>query len=160
MKQGSVIYIGDLLLFIVITKHGIKSVLVKFEDDTKLRGVWGATPLSTLEGRAAIQRNFSKLEKWANRNFMKFSKGKSEVLHLGKKNCQQQYRLGTYGLGSSSTEKDLGVLMDRGIKLHGSQQCALAAKVANSILDCIHRSRARRVREVINTSAQRLLDNI
>lgn len=70
------------------------------------------TLVDTLEDRAAIQRNFSKLEEWANKNFMKFSKSKSQVLHLGKKNCQKQYRLGTYRLGSRSTEKDLGVLMD------------------------------------------------
>lgn len=42
--------------------------------------------------------------------------------------------------GSNSAEKDLGVLMD-----NLSQQCALAAKVANSVLSCINK----RAREVI-----------
>lgn len=119
MKLGSIICIGDLLLFTVIIKYSIKSVLVKFEDYTKVGEGWRVTPVNTLEDRAAIQRNFSKLEEWANRNFMKFSKGKSQVLHLGK-NCQNQYRLGTYGLGSSSTEKDLGSWWICGVKLHGS----------------------------------------
>lgn len=89
MKLCSIIYIGDLILFIVIIKYSIKSVLVKFEDDAKLRaGGDGTTPVNTLEGRAAFQRNFGKLEEWASRNFMKFSKGKSKVSHLGKRNCQ------------------------------------------------------------------------
>lgn len=38
MKLGSIIYIGDLLLFIMIIKYSIKPVLVKFEDDAKLGG--------------------------------------------------------------------------------------------------------------------------
>lgn len=41
MKLGSIIYIGDLLLLIVIIKYSIKSVHVKFEDYTKVRGGGG-----------------------------------------------------------------------------------------------------------------------
>jgi len=50
-------------------------------------------------------------------------------------------------LGSSSAEKDLRAVADS--KLNMSLQCAPAAKVANSILDCINSSMASTGRRVI-----------
>lgn len=44
-----------------------------------------------LEGRATIQSNLGRLEKWVDRNFMKFNKGK--ILHLEYNSPMQQYRL-------------------------------------------------------------------
>ena len=54
------------------------------------------------EGHAAIQRDLSRLERWAV-NLIQFNKEKGRVPHLGRNNTE---------LESSSAEKDLGVLLD------------------------------------------------
>jgi len=93
------------------------------------------------------QRDLEKLNKWACVNLMKFNKAKRKVLHLGRGNPEYQYRLGDEEIASSLTEKDLWVLMDE--KLDMSHQCVLEAQKAKHILDCIKRSVASRLREVI-----------
>jgi len=56
------------------------------------------------------------------------------------------YRLGNDELGSSSAEKDLGVLVDN---LTITQQCTHLAKKATSLLGCVRKSVASRSSEVI-----------
>jgi len=140
--HGSVL--GPVLfnVFINDLDEELQCTLSKFADNTKLRGV-----VDTSQGCAAIQRHLDTLESWAERNLMKFKKGKCRVLHLGRNNLMHQYRLGADLLESSSVERDLGVLVDD--KLFMSQQCALAVKKANSIVGCIKKSVASRTREVL-----------
>lgn len=108
------------------------STLIKVVNNTKLEGA-----VSILEGKIAIQRDLGKSEKWADRNFVKFNKDKSNVLWLGWSNPLQQYKLRTNWLASSFAEKDLPVLVDS--RLNVSQRCALAVLNANSMC-CINRN--------------------
>jgi len=78
---------------------------------------------------------------------MRFNKGKCSVLHLGRNNCMHQYRLWAHLLERSSEVKDLGVLVDN--RLAMNQQCALVAKKAKGIPECIEKSMASRSVEVL-----------
>jgi len=78
--------------------------------------------VDTPEGCAAIQRDLDRLESQAQRNLMKFNKGKDRVLYLGRNNPMHQYRLVADLLESSSVERNLGVLVHD--RLTMSQQCA------------------------------------
>jgi len=87
--------------------------LSKFTDDLKLGGV-----INTPEGCAAIQQELDSLESLAERNLMRFNKGKCRVLHLDRNNPMHQYRLGADLLQSSSVERDLGVLVDEKLTMN------------------------------------------
>lgn len=71
---------------------------------------------------------------WAE-NCLEFSKSKGRVLHLERIN--PMYRLGTDLLGSSSEERDLGVLVDK--KLSMGQQCVPGD---NGVLGSIRKSKS------------------
>lgn len=64
-----------------------------------------------MEGRAAIERDWDRLEKCA-AGTLKFGTGKHKVLHMGWNNSTQQDRLRAGCTGEGFAEKDLRVLVD------------------------------------------------
>lgn len=77
--------------------------LSQFADDTNWEE-WLTHP----EGCVAIQRGFSRLEKCADGNIIKFNKGKCKFLHLGRSSPRHQYLLGDAWLRRCFAERDLG----------------------------------------------------
>ncbi|KAK4828861.1 hypothetical protein QYF61_000989 [Mycteria americana] len=122
-----------------LMKYRLECALSKFLDDTKLGGV-----ADTPDGCAAIQRDLESMEKRANKDLMKFNKGK----------CQA----GINQLESSAADKEVLV----NTKLNMIQKCVPVAKKANSLLGCIA-SRSREYKgdtDILETVQQRATKTI
>ena len=107
VPQGLVL--GLALFTIFGHRHGqCDCTLSKFADDTKLCGV-----AVMLEGRDAIQRDLDRLERWVCVNFMKFSRAKCKVLHMGLGNSKHKYRLAKNGLRAGLRRRTWGCWLMR-----------------------------------------------
>lgn len=128
-------------IFITDLDDETEHTLTKSAGNTKVGGV-----ADTPKGCPAIHKDLTRLEKWLNRIFIRSDKMECEVLQLGKNNPRNQYLLGAGQWESSFVGIDVRALEK---KLTVSQQCALMAKKANSLLGCIRQSNSSRPGEVI-----------
>ncbi len=97
------------------------------------------------KGQDAILRDLDRLEQWAQVNLMRLRKSKYMVLQLGYSNPHYQYKLRSERIKHSTTEKDLGILVDG--RLDVTYECTLSVQKTNRILGCIKRSVASRLRD-------------
>ena len=125
-------------VFVSDLEEGMELTLIKSADDTKLR-----EQMDTLEDQAAIQGNLDTLEEQANRNLMTFSKDKCKVLPLGRKHPCSSPGWGGTGWGAALREWPWGPSgqLNMGQPNMG-QPCALAARMASSLLGSVSRDTA------------------
>jgi hypothetical protein len=142
VPQGSVL--GPLLFLIYINDidEFIVSKLGKFADDTKLcRGI------SNITDAEILRSDLNQIYQWSLDWQMLFNVDKCTVLHMGYNNKEYDYKLGNNLIRSSTTERDLGVVIDRTGKSSG--QCILAARKANIVLGMIKRNISFKSKDVI-----------
>jgi ribonuclease P/MRP protein subunit RPP40 len=133
VPQGSVLGPVLFLIYINDLDDGIISKIAKFADDSKLgKSLCSAADIRLLED------DLSSLEEWSVKWQMIFNVDKCSVMHLGKSNTKNQYKIGSDNLKSSDKERDLGVIVDKTMKF--SEQVNSAVCKANATLGMIRRS--------------------
>ncbi len=126
--------LGPLLFLIYINDivdglpPGVVELLVGlFADDTKL-----AVPLEHPQAAAYMQTVLDHLSTWSERWSIPFNIDKCNVMHLGRGNPCFAYKLHNIELKKVDSQRDVGVLVDKGMKF--SQHVANQSRRANAVL--------------------------
>src|SRR6202142_2140767 len=106
VSQGSVLGLILFSIFINDLDDGIKNVINKFADDTKLMGL-----TRTLEQINGVREDLKKLDDWTVLWQMKFNVDKCKVMYLGNHNRKAKYEIQGKELGEIDEEKDLEVFL-------------------------------------------------
>jgi hypothetical protein len=142
VPQGSVLGPVLFLIYINDIDCDLVSKFKKFADDTKLcKGV------KNIEDVVSLQNDLDKLHQWSEDWQMQFNVDKCSVIHVGRNNKQNIYKLGDKNLRSSESERDLGIIVDNSIKF--SEQCSAVIKAANSMLGLIRRTIMCKSKEIL-----------
>ena len=72
---------------------------------------------------ASMRQDLEELCKWSEDWLMLFNKDKCKVMHFGSCNGNSSYDLGGVSLDVIEVERDLGVMVDRDLKV--SKQCVI-----------------------------------
>lgn len=86
-----------------------------------------------------LRRDMSRMDQWANRLSLFFNDDKCKVMHIGRNNAGENYRLGGELLSSTNLEKDLVLISS---KLKVEQHVSGIVAKANSRLGIIGRNLA------------------
>ena len=85
-----------------------------------------------------MQDCLNMLMDWDDKWGMNFITSKCKVMHVGTSNLNIQYNMSGHMLGTTETERDIGVLVSANMKL--ARQCQKAAQTAGSVLGQISRA--------------------
>ena len=138
VPQGSVL--GPILFLIFINDLPLKviSPLSLFADDsknfTRIVSEKNHKP-DTTNGREALQKDLNSVIEWANKWKMEFNVDKCKVMHLGKSNPKNNYKMAAVNLEETVEERDLGVLIDN--KLNFGKHIQTIVTRANRVLGMI-----------------------
>lgn len=122
VPQRSILEPMSFRTFVDNMDSGIEYNLIRFADDTKLRGAD-----NMLEGME-VQRDLNSLERWTFANLVKFNRVKYKVLNWAVAIPAHSHVWWKVTEGSPA-EPDLGLMVDQ--KFTASQQCELTAQKDN-----------------------------
>lgn len=130
VPQGSVL--GPLLFLLYVNEipEVIQGTAKLFADDTKV--------FDKASRKDVLQKDLDTLYKWSSKWLLKFNESKCKVMHVGRNNPRNDYKIGNVVLEKVSEERDLGVYLSDDLK--PSVQCVEAAKKASSALGIIKRT--------------------
>ena len=135
VPQGSVLGPVLFLLFINDLDEATteKQIIKKFADDTKIAQV-----IESDSDAGELQASLDRLCEWADKWGMSFNVAKCHVMHIGAHNPMHSYTMNGAALGTTASERDIGVIVNN--KLKPTQQCQKAAQTASAVLGQILRS--------------------
>ena len=136
VPQGSVL--GPLLFLIYINDldDTVGSNILKFADDTKI-----FRKVRSGQDSQVLQEDLDSLVRWSEKWQMSFNQDKCKCLHIGRSNGKSDYAIQNAVLNTTATEKDIGVTIQADLKV--SEQCSIAARKGNQLIDGISRTERR-----------------
>ena len=133
IPQGTVLGPTLFLAFVNDLPSSIRSKTRMFADDTTVY-----TKSATEEDKATLQRDLITLGSWSETWLLPFNTQKCKSLHLGHGNSKHVYAIQGVHIKQVTEERDLGVVMDEGLKFR--RQATEAVSKANRVLGTIWRS--------------------
>ena len=108
--------------------------------------MWGRG--SSREDVLRMQEDLNTLELWSKEKEMPFNISKCKVIHVGKRNFREKYKLNDQVIEEVKEEKDLGVCITENLK--PTLKCDRVGKSASKIIGLINRN-------IVNKSKEGML---